>query len=111
MSFQILNTEPVYDYISESYNWTFYNIIQLKQYQLTNGNVKYCLMLGFKNPEVIYTTEQKDPTEKEFYKITGLVMLKVWKYLEKEANQANLNFNTFNKYCLELEKQGKIKKE
>ena len=54
MSFQILNTEPNYDYSSESYNWTFYNIIQLKQYQLTNGSVKYCLMIGLKNKVNVY---------------------------------------------------------
>ena len=111
MSFQILNTEPNYDYSSESYNWTFYNIIQLKQYQLTNGSVKYCLMIGFKKPETFFTTESKEPTQNEFKELSQKITLVIWKYLYETANQTNLNLNTFNEYSLKLEKEGLFKKE
>lgn len=108
MSFVLLEVEPVYDCFSESYSWTFYNIIRLKQYLLLDGKVKYVLLTGLSQHETLFISETKELTKVEIKKLLKLLTVRIWKYLSKEADQANGNFNTFNKYSLELEKKGWI---
>lgn len=108
MSFTLLKIEPEYDHISESYYWTFYNHLRLRQNLLLNGSVKYSYSVAFNKHESLFTTVAKEPTEDEFKKLSSKIARKIWFYLSEEANKANLNFNTFNKYAIDLEKKGWI---
>jgi len=108
MSFKLLEIEPTYDCFSESYSWIFYNIIHLKQYYLLDGSVKYVLITGLSNHEVLFISFTKELTKLEMKKLLKLLSVKIWKYLSEEANKANGNFNNFNQYALNLEKQGWI---
>lgn len=106
MSFNLFTVEPTYDHISETYEWCFYNTIHLKQHFLLNGSMKYSLSYNFNNHETLIITEKKEPTEIEFKKLYRTLGKKIWRYLEKEANNANKNLNTFTDFATKLEKNG-----
>ncbi len=59
MSFYVLGSEPIYNYVANTYRWSFYNTFDLQQYQQCTGEVRYALSVNFKNSEVVYTTKNE----------------------------------------------------
>ena len=66
----LLRSEPIYNYLSDTYSWEFYNVFNLLQYQMCSGEVRYVLHLNFSKAEILYTTKGKDITEIDFI-VTG----------------------------------------
>ena len=96
MSFYVLGSEPVYNYVSNTYRWNFYNTFDLQQYKQCTGEVRYALSVNFKNNEVVYTTQNEIPTEVEIMEIERILVKKLWHYFNDQAITISENFETIN---------------
>ena len=95
-SFYVLGSEPVYNYVSNTYRWNFYNAFDLQQYKQCTGEVRYALSVNFKNSEVVYTTQNEIPTEVEVIEIEKILVKKFWHYFNDQAITISENFETIN---------------
>jgi hypothetical protein len=96
MSFYVLGSEPVYNYVSNTYRWSFYNTFDLQQYQQCTGEVRYALSVNFKNNEVVYTTQNEAPTEVEIMEIEKIVIKRLWHYFNNQAVVISENLEAIN---------------
>ncbi len=104
MSFSILKSEPVYNYIGDTYRWSFYNVFDLQQYQMCTGEVRYVLLTNLRNPDVIFTTKVKDITKDELYELQTIIAKKLWWYFHTEQSRITGIFEVVNTLAVELEK-------
>ena len=96
MSFYVLGSEPIYNYVANTYRWSFYNTFDLQQYQQCTGEVRYALSVNFKNSEVVYTTKNETPTEVEIVEIEKIVIKRLWHYFNNQAATISENFEAIN---------------
>ena len=96
MSFYVLGSEPVYNYVANTYRWSFYNTFDLQQYQQCTGEVRYALSVNFKNNEVVYTSKNEAPTEVEIMEIEKIVIKRLWHYFNNQAVVISENFEAIN---------------
>ena len=96
MSFYVLGSEPIYNYVANTYRWSFYNTFDLQQYQQCTGEVRYALSVNFKNSEVVYTTKNETPTEVEIVEIEKIVIKRLWPYFNNQAVTILENFEAIN---------------
>ena len=94
MSFHVLGSEPVYNYVSNTYRWSFYNTFDLRQYQQCTGEVRYALSADSMNNEVVYTTQNKTPTESELNEIEKILIKKFWHYFNDKSITLSENLET-----------------
>ena len=96
MSFYVLGSEPIYNYVANTYRWSFYNTFDLQQHQQCTGEVRYALSVNFKNSEVVYTTKNETPTEVEIVEIEKIVIKRLWHYFNNQAVTISENFEAIN---------------
>ena len=101
MSFILFGNEPTYNHFSDTYRWNFYNIFDLQQYQMCNGQVRYVLMANLRNAEVIFTSEKYEITEDEFKELELLIMKKLWFHFNDLSIKVSDTFEIINKLCVE----------
>ena len=97
MSFLILGNTPIYNYVSDTYRWSFYNTLDLQQYQMCNGEVRYALAVNLRDLEVILTTEKHEITEDELQELELIISKKLWYYFNDLSIKTNDTFNYLNK--------------
>ena len=101
MSFILFGNEPTYNHFSDTYRWNFYNVFDLQQYQMCNGQVRYVLMENLRNAEVIFTSEKCDIAEYEFKELETLIMKKLWFHFNNFSVKVSDTFEIINKLCNE----------
>ena len=101
MSFYVLGSEPIYNYVANTYRWSFYNTFDLQQYQQCTGEVRYALMLNLRNSEVILTTKQQEITEEEFNELELIISKKLWFHFNDLSVKVNDTFETINQLAVE----------
>ena len=96
MSFILLKSEPIYNYLSDTYSWEFYNVFNLLQYQMCSGEVRYVLHLNFSEAEILYTTKSKYITKTELRELEILMLKKLWYHFNEQSVKINDVFETVN---------------
>lgn len=101
MSFLVLGNDPTYNYVSDTYRWSFYNTFDLQQYQMCDGKVRYALMSNFRDMEVVFTTEKHEITEDELRELELIISKKLWFYFNDLSIKISETFDSVNRMCIE----------
>ena len=103
MSFKILGVEPTYNYVADTYRWSFFNKIDVQQYQMCSGEVRYVCLTNVWDSEMLFTTNCKDISEREFLELEKLLIKKLWMYFHSESCRVGEIFDIINQLALDKE--------